>query len=121
MSFLPMPKMLIKSLFSKPSTKMYPIIKNEFFEGTKGQIVNDMELCNFCTLCEKRCPTDAIKVDRPGKTWSINPLQCITCNYCVEGCAKKSLSMAKNYTSPVSCNEKASVVMTLHGVEKVAE
>jgi Formate hydrogenlyase subunit 6/NADH:ubiquinone oxidoreductase 23 kD subunit (chain I) len=92
---------------------MYPIVKNEVFEATRGQIANDMSLCNFCTLCEKHCPTGAIMVNREEKTWTIDFLSCITCNYCLEGCAKKSLSMEYAYTNPVSSAEKANTVITL--------
>ena len=31
-------KVLMKSLFKKPATKMYPVIPNEFQERTRGQV-----------------------------------------------------------------------------------
>lgn len=116
MSILPMPKLLMKSLFNKPVTRMYPVVKQPYDQSSRGHIINDMMLCNFCTLCEKRCPTGAIKVKRNEKTWIIDPLQCITCQHCIDGCAQKSLSMRNEYTAPVGAGEKKLAVLTLKGV-----
>jgi ech hydrogenase subunit F len=41
-------------------------------------------------------------VDRPGKTWTIDRLRCIQCNFCVEVCPKKCLSMENQYTAPMT-------------------
>ncbi|MDD3172520.1 MAG: 4Fe-4S binding protein, partial [Herbinix sp.] len=49
--------------------------------------------CIFCGMCERRCPTGAIKVEKGKFSWSIERLQCIQCNYCGEVCTKKCLKM----------------------------
>lgn len=48
--------------------------------------------CVYCTLCAKKCPVEAITVDREAKTWAVDEEKCIKCGVCVEKCPKKSLS-----------------------------
>jgi ech hydrogenase subunit F len=102
MSILRMSKSLFKNLFHGPYTVLYPFKQKEKFERTRGKISININDCIFCGICEKRCPTGAIKVDKAKASWSIERLQCIQCNYCNEVCPKKCLKMENQYTSPSS-------------------
>ena len=102
MSFLSMTKTLFKNLFRSPYTVEYPIVKKEKFERTRGSIDIDIDTCIFCGICQRRCPTGAINVDKAGKMWSIDRLNCIQCGYCCEVCPKKCLSMEQQYTYPAT-------------------
>ena len=90
----------LKNLFSKPATLNYPFEKREFPEGTRGHVENDMDVCILCGLCQMKCPTGAITVDKKARTWAIRPFSCIQCRSCVDNCPKKSLSMDKQYQEP---------------------
>lgn len=100
MSVLSMTKILFKNLFHGPYTTQYPIKKRESFERTRGQIGIDIDACIFCGMCERRCPTGALKVDKAKSSWSIERNQCIQCNYCNEVCPKKCLRMENQYSAP---------------------
>jgi formate hydrogenlyase subunit 6/NADH:ubiquinone oxidoreductase subunit I len=100
MANLKIGKMIMRSLFKKPATLMYPVIPREYGERTRGHIDIDMDTCILCGICSKKCPTDAIIVDREEKTWSIQRMSCIQCGCCVEVCPKKSLVNQGAYTSP---------------------
>jgi ech hydrogenase subunit F len=100
MSILSMSKTLFKSLIHGPYTELYPLKKKDTFERTRGRIENEISECIFCGICEKRCPTGAIKVEKATSSWSIDRLQCIQCNYCSEVCPKKCLTMDNQYTAP---------------------
>jgi formate hydrogenlyase subunit 6/NADH:ubiquinone oxidoreductase subunit I len=100
MSVLSMTKTLIKSVIHGPYTTQYPIKKKDYFEKTRGHIEIQISDCIFCSLCERRCPTGAIKVDKATGLWSIERLQCIQCNYCTEVCPKKCLRMETQYSTP---------------------
>ncbi|MDF2485202.1 MAG: 4Fe-4S ferredoxin iron-sulfur binding domain protein [Herbinix sp.] len=100
MSILSMTKTLFKNLQHGPYTVLYPIKKKESFERTRGRIAISIDDCIFCSMCQRRCPTGAIKVDKANSSWSIERLQCIQCNYCSEVCPKKCLTMENQYTSP---------------------
>ena len=100
MSILSMSKTLFKSLIHGPYTVLYPMKKKENFERTRGKIGISINDCIFCGMCERRCPTGAIKVEKARAAWSIQRLQCIQCSYCTEVCPKKCLKMENQYTTP---------------------
>ncbi|NTU90175.1 MAG: 4Fe-4S binding protein [Actinobacteria bacterium] len=94
-------KVSLRGLFGKPATQMYPVVKREFFPLTKGHIVNErMKDCILCGLCEKNCPTLAIKVDKAAETWTIDPFACIQCSTCVRICPKQCIDLKNTYTEP---------------------
>jgi formate hydrogenlyase subunit 6/NADH:ubiquinone oxidoreductase subunit I len=100
MANLKIGKMVMRSLFKKPATLMYPVVQREYKERTRGHIDIDMEACILCGICMKKCPTDAITVDRAGRTWSIQRMRCIQCSCCVDVCPKKCLVNESAYTIP---------------------
>lgn len=56
-----------------------------------GKPVNDTSKCVYCTLCAKKCPAEAIEVDRANKTWVLDEDKCIACGNCADVCPKKSI------------------------------
>jgi len=93
-------KMVLRSLFKKPATLMYPVVPKPWKERTRGRIEIDIETCILCGICAKKCPTDAIAVDRGARTWTIQRMGCIQCSCCVEVCPKQCLVNVAGYTSP---------------------
>lgn len=106
MSFFSMTKIVMRSLFQRPATRAYPFVPAQRFEATRGSIAFNRETCTHCTLCAKKCPTQAIVVDRQGKLWTIDRLRCISCGACVDACAKGSLTMLNDYTKPTVTKDK---------------
>jgi formate hydrogenlyase subunit 6/NADH:ubiquinone oxidoreductase subunit I len=90
-------KMSFRNLFHKPVTKLYPTEQPVYTPMTKGHIVNDIKTCILCSICDKKCPADAITVDKAAETWTINPFACVQCYTCVRGCPKDSLTMLADY------------------------
>jgi ech hydrogenase subunit F len=93
-------KMIIRSLFKKPATLMYPVIQRQWQERTRGHIESRIDSCVFCGICQKKCPTGAITVDKADRSWSIARMQCVSCGCCVEACPKKCLRIDNAYTAP---------------------
>jgi ech hydrogenase subunit F len=110
---LRMSKTIIEWVRKKPFCKMYPIVPGKVYDNTRGCVMNDATKCTLCTLCEKKCPTGAIKVDRPGGTWEINHFQCIMCNECVTNCRPGSLTMENKHAAPAAKIEKLSMKVEL--------
>jgi len=92
---------IIKSVFRKPATLMYPDKAREYYSVTRGRIFNEIEKCIFCGICGKKCPTHAITVIKETKEYDLRSLQCIACGACVEVCPVKCLSMKNNYSVSV--------------------
>ena len=95
-------KMTFGSLFKKPETLLYPVQTKTPPAGLKGHVVNDVDRCILCGICMKRCPCDAITVDKPARTWSINRFRCVQCGSCVRECPKGCLTMEPTYTPPAA-------------------
>ncbi|MDR1815416.1 MAG: 4Fe-4S dicluster domain-containing protein [Clostridiales Family XIII bacterium] len=100
MAGLKIGKMVMRSLFGKPATLMYPVVPREWKERTRGRIEIEIENCIFCGICSRKCPTDAITVDRGAGTWTIRRMGCIQCSCCVETCPKGCLTNVAGYTTP---------------------
>ena len=58
-----------------------------------GKPVNDASKCVYCTLCAKKCPQDAITVDRAAKSWVLDAEKCVGCGICAASCPKKCLTL----------------------------
>jgi len=111
--FLRMSKTVLEWVRKKPFCKMYPVVPGRVYDKTRGSVVNDASKCTLCTVCQIKCPTGAIKVDRAGGKWEINPFQCIMCNECVTNCRPKSLTMENIHAAPATKMEKISISVTV--------
>lgn len=110
-------KLMMKSLFKKPATLMYPVVKREWEEDVRGHVNIEPDLCILCSICAKKCPTQAISVEKENRTWEIDRMRCVQCAHCVEVCPKKCLHMEKQYFDPGY--EKATDYHDIPIIEKV--
>jgi Pyruvate/2-oxoacid:ferredoxin oxidoreductase delta subunit len=90
---LPMTRRSLRNLFSRPATRLYPQTVRPRFEGARGQLELDVDACNFCGLCARRCPTEALCVTRDQRLVEIDDLRCLACGICVDVCAKKAMHL----------------------------
>ena len=114
MTIMKFTRSVLKNLFSKPATRAYPEVKRVYPERTRGHVAIELETCIFCGMCQRKCPTGAISVDRNEKRWSIERFSCIQCSCCVENCPKKCLKMETSYPEP-------SAVQTVDSYQKKEE
>jgi ech hydrogenase subunit F len=101
MAHMTIGKVIARSALSKFATRLYPFVKRAPYANTRGHVVIDIAACILCSLCSKKCPCDAIVVDKTAKSWTIDRMKCIQCSACVDACPKKCLCMDQQY-SPVS-------------------
>lgn len=99
---------IMKNLFSKPATRMYPFEKREAFKDSRGQVGGiEIDKCIFCGICARKCPADAITVDKNEKSWVIDRFKCVICGECAVVCPKKCILMNEAYTAPAYNKEKS--------------
>ena len=55
--------------------------------------MNDQSRCVYCTLCAKKCPAEALTVDRTAKTWTLDEDKCVSCGTCAQVCPKNCIIM----------------------------
>ena len=93
-SMFNMLKNVIENLFSKPATRKYPFDKREPFANARGRISGiEIDKCIFCGICNRKCPADALIVNKIEKSWEIDPFKCVIGGLCVEVCPKKCILM----------------------------
>jgi len=93
---------VLKNLFSKSATRKYPNVARSTFKDTRGQIRGvDINKCIFCGLCQKKCPSNAIRVDKNANLWEIDRFKCIICAECCRVCPKKCIHMDQEHAPPL--------------------
>ncbi len=96
-----MTKNVLKNLFTKSATRLYPFVKRDIFEDVRGTLHIKIDKCIFCRACELRCPTQCITVDSKAGIWSFDPMACVICGVCVAVCPTKCLYTDKQYREPL--------------------
>ncbi|MBP5154082.1 MAG: 4Fe-4S binding protein [Lachnospiraceae bacterium] len=51
------------------------------------------DACIYCTVCARKCPMEALTVDRAARTWTIDRETCVLCCRCLEACPREALSV----------------------------
>lgn len=97
---------VFKNMSSKPATRQYPKEVRASFKDTRGHIDINIDNCIFCGICSKKCPSNALTVDRNEKSWEIDPFKCIICNVCEEACPKKCIINHESYNTSALVKEK---------------
>jgi len=102
MGFFTFAKTVTATLFRKPATLNYPARPAKKYDLSRGHLTIDVESCKWCGLCSRRCPTQALIVDRKVRTWEIDRFRCVVCNSCVEICPAHCLVMETAYLPPAT-------------------
>lgn len=109
---------VLKNLTSKPATRKYPYEKREPFKNSRGQISGiEIDKCIFCGICSKKCPSDAIVVNKAEKSWEIDQFKCVICAACTEACPKKCIIMEEQHKTSVYTKDKQKFVQQPKEVE----
>jgi len=101
-------KIIAKQFLHKPVTTTFPAEPARSYPATRGHIIFDPVKCTSCTICMKRCPSQAIVVDKAEKTWTIDRFRCVICGSCIDLCKFGVLSMAREYSGAATPAERAS-------------
>jgi len=70
----------------------------------KGKLICNSN-CIYCGLCAKKCPQEAITVNRAEKIWEVDVAKCTKCGSCVAACKKDALEFAVHVKKIVECDE----------------
>jgi formate hydrogenlyase subunit 6/NADH:ubiquinone oxidoreductase subunit I len=100
MKALPILKTILQYIKSGPVTIRYPAVPAKRTPATRGHLEIQIDDCIFCGLCRMHCPSQAIEVSKPDRTWQLDIFRCIVCSSCVEYCPKDCLVIRQTYSNP---------------------
>lgn len=83
-------------LIKKPATVKYPATPAVVPPNFRGAIKFDQDSCIGCKMCERVCPSNAIKINKvEGEEKKFQARmhldRCIFCAQCVDSCSRHSL------------------------------
>lgn len=114
---LDMTATVVRNFLTKSHTRLYPFEVREAFDNVRGNLGINIEECILCGICQKKCPSQCITVDKQAKTWNVDPYACVYCAICVDACPSHCLYMDKEYRKPAKLKENNSQLQ-LKGPEK---
>lgn len=109
-------RQVLRSIFKKPATLLYPFKKTPMPDRFRGKIAFHPERCIGCKLCMRDCPADAITITKVGEKQfdcTIDLGKCIYCAQCVDSCMKKALEATKDFE--LASLDRAKLKVTYHG------
>ena len=118
MAFFEMVRTAIRTVLQKPVTIRYPAQAAKKTPISRGHVVFDGSKCISCSICLRKCPSQAILLNKEAKTWQINRFRCVVCNSCVDTCPTKCLSMDTQYTAPTAVKSVETFTITYVKPEK---
>ena len=65
------------------------------FWASNFHAVVDMNICDGCGVCEKRCQVSAVHISEKSKIAAVDLNRCIGCGLCVTTCHKEAISLVK--------------------------
>ena len=108
-------RVTLRTLFTRPVTVHYPVVKETPVPRARGVIALDHEACTVCMLCARSCPDWCIYIeghkeemqpDKPGgrvrvrstlDRFDIDYALCMYCGICVEVCPFDALFWSPEY------------------------
>jgi formate hydrogenlyase subunit 6/NADH:ubiquinone oxidoreductase subunit I len=90
---------VLRSLFKKPVTRLYPFEKTAAPDRLRGKLYWEPSRCTGCMLCCKDCPSNALElttIDRAAKRFVMryHVDRCTFCAQCVQDCKFKCMGMS---------------------------
>jgi len=124
----------LRTLFKRPVTVMYPLVKEVLVPRARGVIALDPAACTVCMLCARECPDWCIYIEghkeeqppsKPGRRprkraildrFDIDFALCMYCGICVEVCPFDALFWSPEYEFSAG-----KIVDLLHDKERLTD
>ena len=115
---------VLNSIFIKANTVRYPFERRADIKDFRGKIKFIPEKCIGCKLCERDCPSNAIKINKVGEKRFELELEldrCIFCGQCVDSCLKDAIELTGEFELAQLNRSKLKVVYHAKPAEEKLE
>ena len=105
---------LLLMMTRKSGTVLYPAEQAQVADRFRGMLEFEAALCVGCRLCERVCPSNAIKIETAAEKQYravVHLDKCIFCGLCVDTCNRKALKNTENFE--LASDDKASLTVEL--------
>ena len=108
---------IFKHSFKKPVTVKYPEQKIDIPNEFRGLHSWHSNKCCGCHLCEKVCPTGAIKIEynQEKNKFSIDLKKCIFCGNCMYYCKNKAIEMTNKFD--LATDDKSNLTFEINALK----
>lgn len=98
---------LLRNLFTRKATRLYPHEVRSPFERVRGDLKREAAKCTYCGVCAAKCPSQCIRVKKATTTWIHDPTACVFCGTCVEACPEECLYHIEKPRPPFTAGDAA--------------
>jgi len=90
---------LLKHVFRRPVTVLYPHEPTRTAAGLRGRPHIDMAKCIGCGICSQGCPSRALEMEgrKAEATLRIHLDRCLFCGQCQRSCPQEAIELTKEY------------------------
>ena len=81
------PDIQVEPLYTQQAAPAAPAVEPR----GDGKPAQDPSKCVYCTICARKCPGEALTVDRAAKTWTLDEDKCVMCGTCADVCPKNAI------------------------------
>ena len=92
---------VLRNLFTRKATRLYPYEVRKSFSGYRGQLEVNIDDCIFCGMCARKCPCQCIAVDIQTGKWECDAFACVYCGICSDSCPTDALFFSDEHRKPV--------------------
>ena len=91
-------KELLRTATKRASTTRYPYERAEVVEGLRAKLLCNHDLCIWCGLCVRSCPSKALDIISESEKrlqWHMG--RCLLCGLCAEVCPVDALTFSPDF------------------------
>lgn len=111
---------LLRHVFRRPVTVLYPFQPARTAEGLRGRPHIDITKCIGCGICARGCPSRALEMEgrKDEARFRIHLDRCLFCGQCERSCPQEAIKLTEEYE--LATTKRAQLVLEFERARKEA-